>query len=375
VERVGDYLERWRAGDETQPVPHARAHREPVDLRSQKGDKVELLRFDLDTVRVIAAKLSERQTRASSTVGNTLSVRMDSRRLQYFLAVYEHGSLGRAAAALNLTQPALSKTIHQLERELMVKLFDRTPKGLVPTIYGDRLSLHARAVQSELRRAEREIALMTGAAKGEVRVGATPSIARSVMPQVARILHAERPGIQLTVIEGLVQSHAPGLRCGELDLFLGGWARGIDADLATEVVHSDTVRVCARAGHALAGTRVRLPWLLEYAWAMPPHTEFWRDHLDRTLVSAGLTPPQPAVISNSASFITGMLRAGDFLSYLPALLVRDDVEAGTIVLLDAPELDVTIDISISYRSGAALPSAVGAVIEAIRTVFADPVVN
>ena len=295
---------------------------------------------------------------------------MDSRRLQYFLAVYDHGSLGRAAASLNLTQPALSKSIHQLESMLKVKLFDRTSKGLVPTIYGDTLSLHARAVQSELRHAEREIALMTGAAKGEVRIGVTPSIAKSLMPRAAAIIYAERPGLQLTVLEGLVQNHAPALRRGELDLFLGGWARGMNSDLATEVVHSDTVGVCARAGHPLAGTRVRLPWLLEYPWAMPPHTEFWLDHLDRTFVSAGLPPPPPAVTSNSASFITSMLRGADFLSYLPSLLVQPDPETGSIVLLDVPELAVTIDVNVTFRARTALPATVDAVIEAIRTACA-----
>jgi len=298
---------------------------------------------------------------------------VDSRRLQYFLAVYDHGSLGRAAASLNLTQPALSKSIHQLEGTLKVKLFDRTSKGLVPTIYGETLSLHARAVQSELRHAEREIALMTGAAKGEVRIGVTPSIATSVMPRVASIVYAERPGLQLTVIEALVQNHAPALRRGELDLFLGGWARGMDSDLATEVVRSDTVGVCARAGHPLAAGRVRVPRLVAYPWVLPPHTEFWLDHLDRTFVSAGLPPPPPAVISNSASFITSMVRGGDFLTYLPSLLVRHDRTAERLTMLNVPELDVSIDVNVTYRARTVLPATVEAVIDAIRQVCATGV--
>ena len=295
---------------------------------------------------------------------------MDSRRLQYFLAVYEHGSLGRAAAALNLTQPALSKSVHQLESELKVRLFDRTPKGLVPTIYGDTLSLHARAVQSELRHAEREIALMSGAAKGEVRIGVTPSIATSLMPLIAAALHEERPAIELTVIEALVQHHGPALRQGELDLVLGGWARGMDSDLATEVVCSDVVRVCARAGHPLVGQRRRLPALLDFPWVMPPHTEFWLDHLDRSFVSAGLHPPAPAVISNSASFITAMVRSGDFLSYLPALLIARDRAAAEIVELEVPELSVAIDVNVTYLARAALSATVSAAVDTIRTVCA-----
>lgn len=292
---------------------------------------------------------------------------MDVRRLQYFLAAYEHGSIGRAAVALNLTQPALSKSVHQLERELKVKLFDRTPKGLVPTVYGEALSLHARTIQSELNDAEREIALLSGAAKGEVRVGVTPSVAATLMPLAASLLHRERPGIQLTVIEGLVQSHAPALRRGELDLVVGGWARGMDSDLTTEVVASDVATVLARAGHPLSTlSRVELSRLLEYPWALAPQTEFWLDHFDRAFVSAGLPPPSPTVVSNSASFITSMVREGDFLSYLPSLLVSRVRKVGAIVPIAAVGLTVPIDINITFRSRSALPAAVSAVIEAVR---------
>ncbi len=104
---------------------------------------------------------------------------MDSRRLQHFLAAFHHGSLGRAAAELHITQPGLSKSIHQLERELEVRLFDRTPMGLVPKIYGEALATHASSVQSELDSAPREIAMLRGAAKGVVKVGVTPSVAAS----------------------------------------------------------------------------------------------------------------------------------------------------------------------------------------------------
>ncbi len=299
-------------------------------------------------------------------------VPVDSRRLHYFLAVYEQGSLGRAAAALNLTQPALSKSISQLEAELKVKLFDRTPKGLAPTVYGETLALHARIVRSELRHAEQEIALMTGAAKGEVRIGVTPSIAIGLMPRVGAALHEERPGIQLTVVEALMQDHAPALRRGELDLILGGWSRGMDSDFATEVVGSDTVCVCACAGHPLVGGRVRLAALLDYPWVMPPHTEFWLDHLDRTFTSAGLHPPTGAVLSNSASFITSMVRGGDYLSYLPSLLTERHRAAGEIVLLEAPELKVSIDVNVTFMARSALSATVSATVDKIRAVCADP---
>ncbi len=247
-----------------------------------------------------------------------------------------------------------------------MQLFDRTPKGLVPTVYGDTLSLHARAVGAELRHAEREVAMLAGAAKGLVRIGVTPSIAGAILPLAAKRLHEDRPAIQLSVTEGLVQNHAPALRRGELDLVVGGWARGMGADLVTEVVRTDVVGVYARTGHPLGEGRIELPWLLEYPWAMPPHTEFWIDDLDRAFVSAGLSPPAPTVISNSSVFIIGTLRRTDYLSFLPSLLVRRALAAGEIGLLDVPELVVPIDVSITSRARTAPTATVSAVIEAVR---------
>lgn len=296
---------------------------------------------------------------------------VDSRRLQYFLAVYDHGSLGRAASALSLTQPALSKTIHQLERELSVKLFDRTPKGLVPTVYGETLSVHARAVQSELRHAQREIALLAGAAKGLVRIGATPSIAGTVMPEVAQLIHREAPRIELAVVEGLVRNHAVALRHGELDVIVGGWERAMGPDLATELAGTDRVDVYARAGHPLAVGDLQLPWLLEYPWALPPHSEFWLDHLDRTFVRAGLAPPPATVTGSSAAFIFGMVRTTDFLSYLPGLLARRAREAGDVVALAVDGLTLELGINITYRARASVPASVGTVIEAVRAVCSE----
>ncbi len=322
--------------------------------------------MDVDPVRVVAPKLSEGHSAPEITFWNGYCQGIDSRRLQYFLAVYDHGSLGRAAAALDLTQPALSKTIHQLERELKVSLFDRTPKGLVPTVYGDTLSLHARAIDSELRHAEREIGLLAGAAKGLVRVGVTPSIAGTVLPLAVKELRRERPGIEIAVYEGLAQAHAPVLRRGELDLVVGGWTREMGADLASEVVREDRARVFARTGHPLATSSPDIAELAEQTWVLPPHTEYWLDHLDRAFISRGLTPPIPAVTSNSAAFIIAMILRTDSLGYLPTLLVQRALAAGQITAIDVEGIEVAIDISITVRARTSSSATVSAVIDAVR---------
>src|SRR3712207_6617489 len=125
---------------------------------------------------------------------------MNSVRLQRFLAIYEHRSFGRAAAELHVTQPALTKSIQLLEEELNVKLFERTASGVVPTIYGEALSLHAKVIEAEMKNAAREIATLSGAIKGEVTVGVTPSVATDIIPRAFLKLQKERPGIKLTIL-------------------------------------------------------------------------------------------------------------------------------------------------------------------------------
>jgi DNA-binding transcriptional LysR family regulator len=293
---------------------------------------------------------------------------LDPRRLRHFVGVFEQRSLGRAAGLLHLTQPALSKSIHLLEEQLKVKLFNRTPLGVVPTVYGESLYLHAKVIESELRNAEREISMLSGATKGEIRVGVTPSIAANLMPATAKRLAAERPGIQLNVIEGLMHDHLAPLRRGELDAIVGGWTRGMNPDLRTEVIFRDQVRVFGRAHHPLHDRKADHALLREYPWVLPPHTQFWMDQFESSFVSRGLSPPVPIAVSNSASFVKGMLTETDCLSFLPRQLLLRDLEQGVLVQIDTGELEVQIDINVTMRERSAPPAALSAFIETLHSV-------
>lgn len=123
--------------------------------------------------------------------------------MEMFLAVYRTGSLGRASQQLNLTQPAVSKAIRRLERSLDVPLFEREPRGMVPTLFGEALVRHAELVGSELDRAVEEIAALRGAARGRAKLGATPSVIEGLFPAAIGALLADRPGLTVTVREAL----------------------------------------------------------------------------------------------------------------------------------------------------------------------------
>lgn len=291
---------------------------------------------------------------------------MDSRRLRHFLAVFEHGSLGRAAEVLNLTQPALSKSVHQLEEELGVKLFDRTPFGVVPTVYGKTLSHHAKIIQSEMHHAEREIASLTGATKGEIVVGVGPGAAVGLMPAAALRLQQERPNVQITVIEGLADDHIPALRRGEIDLAVGNWPSVTDPNLTCEVLARDKVVVVAGSKHPLADMDVQIAQLLEYPWALPSRSQIWRECLDQHFTAKGLTPPVPRMIAaNAAGFLRALILQSDYLTLLPRHLISFEERAGLVSLIDIEEIAIDVEISVTYRDRPSMSPACQLLVRAL----------
>ncbi|HVN45557.1 MAG TPA: LysR family transcriptional regulator [Steroidobacteraceae bacterium] len=295
---------------------------------------------------------------------------LDSRRLRHFLAVYDLRSIGQAAEKLYVTQPALSKSIRLLEQDLKVKLFDRTPLGVVPTVFGELLAQHAKVIRSEMRHAELELSNMRGAVKGHVSVGVGPSIAANLLPTATQRLREQRPGIRLTVIEGLVDNLIPALRRGELDLAIGGWPRVADSDLTAEVLTHDSTCVVCAPWHPLAGRdRVELGDLLEFPWALPPETQRWRQFLEETFLGQGLSPPTPVVVSNSAVYIRTSLLSGNFLSYLPMQILPPQTPAPHLLALPCEALTRRIEVSVTYRERAVLSPAAQAILACVREVL------
>jgi DNA-binding transcriptional LysR family regulator len=294
---------------------------------------------------------------------------MNSVRLQRFLAIYEHRSFGRAAAELHVTQPALTKSIQLLEEELNVKLFERTASGVVPTIYGEALSLHAKVIEAEMKNAAREIATLSGAVKGEATVGVTPSVAADLIPRAFLKLQKERPGIKLTILEGLMEHHVPALRRGELDLVIGGWVRGNHPDLTTEVLMRDDVLVFAGEDHPLADlAEVKMDQLYDYPWVMPPHSQFWVNSFEQAFASQGLAAPQHAATTNSPGFIRAMLLRNLYLSALPARLLINETRGGRIIALPVKELSVQFEVTLTYRTQVVRLPAFNTFLEMLRSV-------
>lgn len=179
---------------------------------------------------------------------------LNLRELQAFKAIAELGSLGKAADALNLTQPALTRTLKRLEHQLGVSLFERHAHGTTLTEYGRALEPHASLMLAESLNATRELREMLGQERGVVRVGTVASAVENFLPEAIARLTADRPGLQVHIGEGLADALAVQLAKGDVDLVIG---------FAVQHTRAGTIRALAVTGARRSALFPQVPTLGE----------------------------------------------------------------------------------------------------------------
>jgi DNA-binding transcriptional LysR family regulator len=191
-------------------------------------------------------------------------LRMDIRQLRHAMALAEHQHFGRAAAAVGIAQPPLSKSIAQLEREIGAKLFDRTRNGVFPTSAGEALLDHARRIDRELAAAAHDARRAARGETGGLRIGFVASALLSMLPAVLRAFRVEHPGVRVQADEMPSNESSRALVAGEVDVIVcRGTPRGPGVEhLVSAPVSRDSLAGVVSAHHPLAGQkRVRLEQL------------------------------------------------------------------------------------------------------------------
>jgi LysR family transcriptional regulator, regulator of abg operon len=277
---------------------------------------------------------------------------MELRQIKYFLEIVRCASFGQAAEKLYVTQPALSKSIRNLEQSLGVQLLERHPGGVVPTEYGKVFMEYAALITGEIDRAVEEIEQLKGTGRGIVRVGAGATMMQYVIPQAVRAFVANDDSAIVTFRQGLRDELIASLRRGEIDIVvgaIGGLAH--DEDFRQEVALQDEIVVVANRDHPLAGKpSVSIAEFGAYKWVLPDGTEGERNRLTRVLRTAGLPPPACIVSTPSSVFMATMLQEGEYLSYLPRALIHLDREYEHLIPInvDTPIWD-KVTVGVTYR--------------------------
>ena len=146
---------------------------------------------------------------------------MKLNQLRDVVAIAERGSLRAAARHLTLAQPALTRSVHELERELGVPLFERRARGMILTPMGEAFVRRASAVLSEVRRARDEVEQLHGGTRGRVVAGLSLAAHIALLPPALKPFRARYPQVQLHLIEGLYPALEAGLKDGSVDFYVG----------------------------------------------------------------------------------------------------------------------------------------------------------
>jgi DNA-binding transcriptional LysR family regulator len=249
---------------------------------------------------------------------------MKLHQLTALVSASESGSLRQAAEKLRLSQPALSRSIRELEDELGVKLLERTSLGVEPTAYGKAVILRSKIVDSELRQAKDDIAHLRAATRGDLRIGATPVAAFSLLPAVLARLKKSRPQLQVSVTDGMGSSLFQQLRQGDFDFVFGRIDDAIDLhEFSVDVLFDDSLVVVARRGHPLATTRPgqKINWA-DIEWILPSGDNPPRTAFERTFYARTGRAPRCTIDSNSFVTMLTIISQTDLLGIAPHQIFR-----------------------------------------------------
>jgi DNA-binding transcriptional LysR family regulator len=292
---------------------------------------------------------------------------MELRDIEYFAVIAEHGHLGRAADALGLSQPALSKSLRRLEQALQVKLVKRIPKGVELTAEGSVLVLRVRELRLSLQGVAREIAEVSQGRVGHLRIGAGPSIPEPFLAAAFATLLKDAPNTKLNVSVSDNDVMLPALYNGELDLIVNYLPGSPLEALVCEHLYDDEFVVCASAKHRLAGSKhVTLAELAQERWVVSELTLLGRQRLHEKFRDGGFPPLHVALESRVASLRQRMVVSSELLEYTSRRFVRQAASASAIKILPVDELAWIRPVGVIYRRETYLPPALQRFIEVIK---------
>lgn len=269
-----------------------------------------------------------------------------------FIAVAEAGSMRAAARGLALSQPALTKSIRQLETELGAVLLARGVRGVRPTELGHAFLTRARAITLELSRAREEIDQLRGGRAGRLAVGCAPGPALGLVPAaLPRLLRRWREAT-ISVVDISAAEVIGALREGKLDVALsvrtGPLAEPAAAECVVEPLYRNAVRIIGRRGHPLARAR-SLPELRDAEWVRTGGADR-TSLLPAAFRAAGLAPPRYRIECSSLFAVAEIVAQSDLLAVVPWQLAKREASAARIAQLPVRDVLPTREICLFRRS-------------------------
>ena len=295
--------------------------------------------------------------------------RLKTRQLLLLLALEDEGNINRAAQVLNITQPAASKLLKDLEDMLGVSLFDRLPRGMRPTWYGETMIRHARVALASLGQAHDEIQALKAGSFGQVSVGAITAPGLSLLPMAVALLKREQPSLRVSLQIETSDVLMERLAQGKLDMLVARlFERHDKTALRYQALTEEPVCAVTRPGHPLLGRRkLSLRDMADAGWIVPPAGSVLRHRFELMFQEQGLESPTNVVETTALLFMTRMLQQSDMIAVIATDVARYYAQHGLVAQLPI-QLACTMDaFGLITRTDRPLSPAAQVMLRALKT--------
>lgn len=291
---------------------------------------------------------------------------MKLNQLRAFLAVAEHKSIRGAARALALSQPAVTKTVRELERDFGLRLLQRSVAGIALTEAGQAFAIRARLLVEEMRRARDEIEQIRDGGTGSVSLAVSSTVGLTLLPRAFAAFRAQMPRVRVAFAEATLPYALARLRDGSLDFVAVHTLPAlIDDEFTHETLFSAPLVVGVRGGHPLARSR-SLADLVEAEWLLPGMVGSGADQLAALFERHGLKAPERVVPCHTLSVALALMAESDLVSLFAAPLIPLELAPRGFVALDLAETLPDTAITIVMRRGGRLTPAAQRFVDCLR---------
>jgi LysR family transcriptional regulator of abg operon len=286
--------------------------------------------------------------------------------LSYVAAIAEQGSLRAAARHLGVAQPAFSRSIAALERELGAPLFERHARGMIATLLGVAFVQRANSILNDIRRAKDEFEQLKGNATGEVTIGLSIAAHLRLLPGSLRPFRDRHPKIRLHIIEGFYPTLAPGLQDGSVDFYIGpDPGLRLPSALKKETLLTEERAVLCRVKHPLAHA-TSLQELRHAAWITTSITPKAESEIGDIFKRHRLPEPVLALQSQSALTLLTCLTNSDLLAMAPAQWADSPIANQLLRTIPVKEELSGVPIIVVMRRDVPLAPAAGLLLDLMK---------
>lgn len=292
---------------------------------------------------------------------------IDPRALRTYLAVCRTGSITGAARALNISQPAVSVTVAQLEQSLRTKLFERSRTGVILTPAGEALFRRAEALEDLLRIAEEEVALAEQAISGPFRIGGTPGALTSIVPELVSGLTTKGVRHRMYIIEGTDAALTSMLQNGELDVAVVTTQMDTLApDLEEMTIISDPFSlIVGRSNHKLPD-EIHLSSTADMRWIMPAAAGAFRRQINALFLAADTPLPSQVIRCDSLLTTKAIVRTSDYVTILPNGVAAAELESGALRAIAIVGATINRKIGVRYMKSGPRTATVEALVQCLH---------